>query len=75
LGATAKYVVECPDPEVCGTRHFFQDFTPDRVAVRLIIGVDTVFWPETILDYVETQPNGPNCSPTCYLATITIPVP
>jgi len=75
LGATAKYVVECADPEACGTRHFFRDFTPDVVTVRLIIGADTVFWPETILDYVETQPNGPNCPPTCFAATIALPVP
>jgi hypothetical protein len=67
------YVFECANPGSCEPARF-TDYTPASVTIRVTTSAGTR--EETAQPaYAESQPNGPNCGPTCRQATVTVALP
>ena len=73
-GSGATYTFECPSAQ-CGTTVFFQDFTPDIVNVRIIVGADTSFVEAVQPQYTDVRPNGAQCPPACHIGRVSASVP
>jgi hypothetical protein len=58
----------------CGTGIFFADYTPQQLTVRVVTpaGEATESFQPT---YEKFQPNGEDCSPTCWRATVVMGLP
>jgi hypothetical protein len=66
--------VECGVDWECETGLFFADFTPQQLTVRVVTpaGEATESFQ---LTYEKFQPNGEDCSPTCWKATVVMGLP
>jgi hypothetical protein len=66
--------VECGVDLDCGTGIFFADYTPQQLTVRVVTraGEATESFQPT---YEKFQPNGEDCSPTCWRATVVMGLP
>jgi hypothetical protein len=73
-GSGATYAFECATAQ-CGTTIFFQDFTPDVVNVRIIVGTDTSYVEAVRPQYGDARPNGPDCPPVCHVGRVSATVP
>ena len=73
-GSGAKYSFECPSGQ-CGTTIFFEDFTPDYVNVRIIVGTDTSFAEALQPQYTDLRPNGEQCPPACHIGRVAATTP
>ena len=81
--ASTEYSVELSDSEggsksdTCTTRpdgscrRQFSNYHPEEVTVR-VSGPDQEVSVTVRPDYQKSQPNGPDCTPTCYLATVAL---
>ena len=66
--------VECGVDGGCDNGVFFPDFTPDYLLVRISSPSGEVV--HTVLpEYEEFRPNGPDCPPTCLIATVELQLP
>ena len=55
---------------------FFQVQRPgERARLRVTIGAGSVTTAAQVLTYQRSQPNGSDCPPTCYIATLAAPLP
>ena len=55
---------------------FFRDFRrTGSVRVRVTTAAGTTTTEPQSLVYVRTQPNGPDCPPTCFIATVEAALP
>jgi len=66
--------VECGVDLDCSAGIFFADFTPEHVSVRVTTSAGEVN-EHFQLTYQEFQPNGEDCSPTCWTATVVVGLP
>ncbi len=73
-GSLAQYVRDCQDATTCG-RLVFPDFTPSYVSVRVTTSTDTVFVEAVPVEFQESQPNGPDCPPTCLHGRVEVALP
>lgn len=67
-----RYVYRCERQSGCNDRVFLAEFTPYRVFVEVISESGAQRY-EVVPTYQESQPNGPNCPPTCRKAVIRLP--
>ena len=67
-GTLARYVHSCAG-HACTAE--FLDFVPSHVFIYVMTESDTTFR-EVRPNYDVSQPNGPDCEPTCRFATVTI---
>lgn len=78
LGETrVTYTVRCTGLLPCTGEVFFPDWTPDRVALRVVLRDGATFaQEEAIPQYQRSQPNGPQCDPVCVDGRVTVrPLP
>ena len=73
-GQPGRRVVNCPDPDQCGGRAFFADFTPEQVRIHVVTSSDTQAY-EVRPTYAEHRPNGSGCPPLCRNARVVLPRP
>jgi len=66
--------VECGTDADCSNGLFFEGLLVDYVAVRVTTAEGGILH-ELRPEYVETRPNGPDCPPTCWNATVTVALP
>lgn len=66
------WVIGC-DRDHCTAGVFFPHFTPDYVEITVRIG-DREVVEDVRPEYRVLQPNGPECEPTCHMATVEIAV-
>lgn len=62
----------CDRPGSCVDGVFFAGDTPDRVTVRVTTATGTATHSLEPV-YRSTQPNGPDCPPTCRQGTVRVP--
>lgn len=74
LGETrVTYTVRCTELLPCTGEVFFPDWTPDRVAVRVVMRDGATFAQEEAMpQYERSQPNGPQCDPICMNGRVTV---
>jgi hypothetical protein len=66
--------VECGVDSECDLGLYFESFTPSYITVRVVTSAGeatTVHEPQ----YDKLQPNGEDCGPTCWQATIVVALP
>jgi hypothetical protein len=70
-----SYAYDCAGSSACLQDIFFPELVLDRIIVRVTTGLGTrdTEIPDPV--YVTSQPNGPECSPTCRQATVTAQLP
>jgi hypothetical protein len=73
----ARYMYECAGGPACQGEIFFAQVTPPRALVRVTTSTGVRLTEVTTVNYVRSQPNGPDCGPTCFTARINadLPVP
>jgi hypothetical protein len=65
----AVYTASCPSSTGCVNTVYFPDFTPTRVQLKITTTAGTRTT-EAFPKYTRQQPNGENCSPTCYVSDV-----
>lgn len=73
-GAGFPWTIECTAATPCGQRVFLQDFMPDEAVVTITTSTGQSTQEIQPL-YEKSQPNGPDCSPTCYQGTVKLQLP
>lgn len=76
-GATTPAKVQlCSLAEQCSSSVFFADYRPQgNVRVRVVTSRGAITSPSQILNYDVVTPNGPDCTPTCFIALVNMPLP
>jgi hypothetical protein len=74
LGDPLPVVVECPDPRQCVAGVLFPSFFPENVRIKVLYAQASTERQQRIT-YITTQPNGPDCAPTCRSGIIVVPLP
>ena len=68
-----RFVFDCPNPSRC-VWAFFADYTPGLVIITVTTSRGSRDY--TVSPHYETsRPNGPNCSPECRNAIVTVAFP
>lgn len=70
----APTLKQCTTAAACGRSLFFAGVATDSVAIRLATSAGT----RTVrarAEYVTSQPNGPQCDPTCRQARVAVEIP
>ena len=68
------WTVRCGVDVDCSSGVFFSDLRVDAVEIR-VENERGVTFTEVQPTYEETEPNGPDCPPTCYRAEVTVDTP
>ena len=66
--------VECGVDWNCDFDLYFDGFTPERVTVHVVTSTGEVTT-SRFPTYEQFQPNGGDCPPTCFVATILVELP
>ncbi len=74
LPGGAPTLKQCTTAAACGRSLFFAGVTADSVAVKLTTTAGTRTM-RARAEYVVSQPNGPQCDPTCRQARVAVQVP
>jgi hypothetical protein len=73
-GLQPSHVYDCPTGQ-CGQNLTFPDLNPDRAWVRVTTAAGERTIEFSSIVYEAHRPNGPDCSPTCRQATLTVDIP
>jgi hypothetical protein len=72
----ANKVQICSAGAECSTTVHFDNYQPQgNVRIRVVTSRGTATSPPILLRYNPVTPNGPDCSPTCLIANVTMPLP
>jgi hypothetical protein len=73
-GSEVLHFVNCPSAEACAGGAVFRDFFPESVTIRVTTAAGTTTQ-SVQPTYTDSQPNGPNCPPTCRQGSVTVALP
>lgn len=73
-GEFQPVIVECADPRRCSRGVLFPSFFPDVVRLRVLYG-QANSEREFTVSYSTSQPNGPDCPPTCRSGSVSMQLP
>jgi hypothetical protein len=73
-GLLPSHGYDCPTGQ-CGQDLTFPALNPDRAWVRVASAAGERTIEFASITYEAHRPNGPDCSPTCRQATLTVDIP
>ncbi|HEY2375572.1 MAG TPA: hypothetical protein VGH98_06315 [Gemmatimonadaceae bacterium] len=74
-GDQAAYVFDCTDLTRCSQDVFLNGLIADRATVTVIVGAASSTTTFNQIVYTTSQPNGPDCEPTCKQGTVQVSIP
>ncbi|HEX7024684.1 MAG TPA: hypothetical protein VF187_07690, partial [Gemmatimonadales bacterium] len=74
-GEGPSYAYDCAGGATCQQDIFFPELVLDRIIVKVTTALGSRLTEIANPEYVNSQPNGPDCPPVCRQATVTAQLP